>query len=194
MLDGVRIVEIEGLGPTPFAGMLLADLGAEVVVIHRKNKTSFSNKKSLLDRGKRSIELDLKDPEDLETAKKIINRSDVLIEGFRPGVMEKLGLGPDALMSEHPKLVYGRMTGWGQDGPKSKEAGHDLNYIGLSGALWYASHPDTPPFPPPALVGDVGGGALYLVIGVLTALLNIHQSGKGSVIDAAIVDGSAHMS
>ena len=192
MLDGVRIVEIEGLGPTPFAGMLLADLGAEVIVIHRKNKTSFS-KKNLLDRGKRSIELDLKDPEDLETAKKIINRSDALIEGFRPGVMEKLGLGPDALMSEHPKLVYGRMTGWGQDGPKSKEAGHDLNYIGLSGALWYASHPDTPPFPPPALVGDVGGGALYLVIGVLTALLNIHQSGKGSVIDAAIVDGSAHM-
>lgn len=192
MLDGVRIVEIEGLGPTPFAGMLLADLGAEVIVIHRKNKTSFS-KKNLLDRGKRSIELDLKDPEDLQTAKKIINRSDALIEGFRPGVMEKLGLGPDALMSEHPKLVYGRMTGWGQDGPKSKEAGHDLNYIGLSGALWYASHPDTPPFPPPTLVGDVGGGALYLVIGVLTALLNIHQSGKGSVIDAAIVDGSAHM-
>ena len=193
MLDEIRIVEMEGLGPTPFAGMLFADLGADVTVIHRKDKSTLSNTKNILDRGKRSIELDLKNPDDLETAKKIIFRSHALIEGFRPGVMEKLGLGPNDLMGEHPSLVYGRMTGWGQDGPKSKQAGHDLNYIGLSGALWYASQPGTPPFTPPTLVGDVGGGALYLVIGVLTALLGSKKSNKGSVIDAAIVDGSAHM-
>ena len=192
MLRGIRIVEIEGLGPTPFAGMMFADLGAEVTVIHRKDKSIFSNSKNILDRGKRSIELDLKDPKDLEIAKKIIFRSDALIEGFRPGVMENFGLGPDDL-NENPLLVYGRMTGWGQKGPKSKQSGHDLNYIGLSGALWYASHPDTPPFTPPALVGDVGGGALYLVIGVLSAILNAKASGRGSVVDAAIVDGSAHM-
>ena len=153
MLKGIKIVEIEGLGPTPFAGMMFADLGADVTVIHRKNKSVFSNPKNILDRGKRSIELDLKNPEELEIAKKIICTSDVLIEGFRPGVMEKLGLGPNDL-TENPSLVYGRMTGWGQDGPKSKQSGHDLNYIGLSGALWYASHPDSPPFTPPALVGD----------------------------------------
>lgn len=192
MLKGIKIVEIEGLGPTPFAGMMFADLGADVTVIHRKNKSVFSNPKNILDRGKRSIELDLKNPEELEIAKKIICTSDVLIEGFRPGVMEKLGLGPNDL-NQNPSLVYGRMTGWGQDGPKSKQSGHDLNYIGLSGALWYASHPDSPPFTPPALVGDVGGGALYLVIGVLSALLNAKASGRGSVVDAAIVDGSAHM-
>ena len=192
MLKGIRIVEIEGLGPTPFAGMMFADLGAEVTVIHRKDKSMFSNPKNILDRGKRSIELDLKDPKDLEIAKKIIFRSDALIEGFRPGVMENFGLGPDDL-NENPLLVYGRMTGWGQKGPKSKQSGHDLNYIGLSGALWYSSHPDTPPFTPPALVGDVGGGALYLVIGVLSAILNAKASGRGSVVDAAIVDGSAHM-
>ena len=193
MLDGIRIIEIEGLGPTPFAGMMLSDLGADVIVIHRKNKTSFSNPKNLLDRGKRSIELDLKEPKDLELAKRIIYSSDALIEGFRPGVMENLGLGPDELMEEHPSLIYGRMTGWGQSGPRSKQAGHDLNYIGLSGALWYASHPETPPFTPPALVGDIGGGALYLVIGILSALLDSKESKKGTVIDAAIVDGSAHM-
>ena len=192
MLKGIRIVEIEGLGPTPFAGMMFADLGAEVTVIHRKDKSIFSNPKNILDRGKRSIELDLKDPKDLEIAKKIIFRSDALIEGFRPGVMENFGMGPDDL-NENPLLVYGRMTGWGQKGPKSKQSGHDLNYIGLSGALWYASHPDTPPFTPPALVGDVGGGSLYLVIGVLSAILNAKASGRGSVVDAAIVDGSAHM-
>ena len=135
MLKGIRIVEIEGLGPTPFAGMMFADLGAEVTVIHRKDKSIFSNSKNILDRGKRSIELDLKDPKDLEVAKKIIFRSDALIEGFRPGVMENFGLGPDDL-NENPLLVYGRMTGWGQKGPKSKQSGHDLNYIGLSGALW----------------------------------------------------------
>ena len=192
MLKGIRIVEIEGLGPTPFAGMMFSDLGAEVTVIHRKDKSIFTNPKNILDRGKRSIELDLKDPKDLEIAKKIIFRSDALIEGFRPGVMENFGMGPDDL-NENPLLVYGRMTGWGQKGPKSKQSGHDLNYIGLSGALWYSSHPDTPPFTPPALVGDVGGGALYLVIGVLSAILNAKASGRGSVVDAAIVDGSAHM-
>tara|TARA_Y100001968_G_C19369213_1_gene724186 strand:+ start:343 stop:1425 length:1083 start_codon:yes stop_codon:yes gene_type:complete len=192
MLNGIRIIEIEGLGPTPFAGMLFSDLGAEVTVIHRKDKSDFSNHKNILDRGKRSIELNLKDPDDLVVAKKLIIRSDAVIEGFRPGVMEKLGLGPNEF-SENPSLVFGRMTGWGQDGPKSKQAGHDLNYIGLSGALWFASHPNTPPFTPPALVGDVGGGALYLVIGVLSAMLNAKESGKGSIVDAAIVDGSAHM-
>ena len=193
MLNDIKIVEIEGLGPSQFAGMLFADLGAEVTVIHRKGKSSFSNPNNLLDRGKRSIELDLKDPVDLEIAIKIINGSHALIEGFRPGVMEKLGLGPSVLMEDNSPLVYGRMTGWGQDGPKSKQAGHDLNYIGLSGALWYASPTNQPPFTPPALVGDVGGGALYLVIGILTALIEAKKSGKGTIVDAAIVDGSAHM-
>jgi alpha-methylacyl-CoA racemase len=194
MLSGIRIVEIEGLGPGPFASMHLADLGADVIVIHRKNQTTgVTGDQSLLDRGKRSIALDLKDPSDINIALDIIRSADALIEGFRPGVMERLGLGPTACHECNPRLVYGRMTGWGQSGPRALQAGHDLNYIATSGALWYASLPDQPPVTPPTLVGDIGGGANYLVIGILAGILNARATGKGTVVDAAIVDGSAHM-
>ncbi|MCL6282800.1 CoA transferase [Ruegeria sp. 2012CJ41-6] len=195
MLDGIRIVEFEGLGPAPFAAMTLADLGADVIVIHRKGGPPNPGQpdRSLLDRGKRSIELDLKDPDDRETALRIVAGSDALIEGFRQGVMEKLGLGPEACHARKPSLVYGRMTGWGQDGPLASVAGHDLNYIGLSGALWYGSAPEEAPLTPATLVGDIGGGAMYLVAGLLAGLLKARVSGSGTVVDAAIYDGSAHM-
>jgi crotonobetainyl-CoA:carnitine CoA-transferase CaiB-like acyl-CoA transferase len=174
--------------------MTLADLGADVIVIHRKGKAGqVTAEASLLDRGKRSIALDLKDPDDIATAKALIARADGLIEGFRPGVMERLGLGPEACHAENPALVYGRMTGWGQDGPRAHTAGHDLNYIATSGALHYASDPGTPPITPATLVGDIGGGALYLVVGMLSGILNARATGQGTVVDAAIVDGSAHM-
>jgi len=194
MLSGLRVIEIEGLGPAPFAAMMLAELGAEVIVIHRPGKGSFvAGDRNLLDRGKRSITLDLKDAGDMDVARALIARSDALIEGFRPGVMERLGLGPEEMQRANPKLVYGRMTGWGQDGPRAQTAGHDLNYIATSGALWYAGAPGTPPQTPATMVGDVGGGALYLVAGVLAGLLRAARSGRGTVVDAAIVDGSAHM-
>ncbi len=194
MLHGIRVIEIEGLGPGPFAGMMLADLGAEVIVVHRPvaaNPTAEGA--TLLDRGKKSITLDLKAPEDLEVARALISTADAMIEGFRPGVMERLGLGPEVFAEKNPRLVYGRMTGWGQTGPRATTAGHDLNYIGTSGALWYASAPGDAPVTPPTLLGDVGGGALYLVAGLLAGLLNAARTGKGTVVDAAIVDGSAHM-
>lgn len=194
MLKGIRIIEFEGLGPGPFAGMMLADLGAEVIVIHRPGGGGPANgKASLLDRGKKSIVLDLKDRDDLNVAKALISTADALIEGFRPGVMERLGLGPEEFGGANPRLIYGRMTGWGQEGPRAHTAGHDLNYIATSGALWYASDPDAPPLTPPTLVGDIGGGALYLVAGLLAGLLNAARTGRGTVVDAAIVDGSAHM-
>ncbi len=195
MLNGIRIIEIEGLGPGPFAAMLLADLGADVITIHRKGApvTPGMPERSLLDRGKRSIALDLKDPHDLSVAQRLITTADALIEGFRPGVMEKLGLGPEPCHRLNPKLVFGRMTGWGQQSPLSGTAGHDLNYIALSGALWYASNPDTPPLTPATLVGDIGGGAMYLVTGILAGILNARTTGQGTVVDAAIYDGSAHM-
>lgn len=194
MLQGIRIVEVEGLGPGPFAGMMLADMGAEVIVIHRPASTNPTGSgASLLDRGKRSITLDLKDPDDLATAKALITTADALIEGFRPGVMERLGLGPETFAESNPKLVYGRMTGWGQTGPRAMTAGHDLNYIATSGALWYAGAPGDAPITPATLVGDVGGGALYLVAGLLAGIINAGRTGMGTVVDAAIVDGSAHM-
>ena len=195
MLDGIRIVEVEGLGPGPFAGMMLADLGADVIVVHRKSGGANPAKgaENLLDRGKRSIALDLKDAADAQLFKRIVATADGLIEGFRPGVMERLGLGPEDLKAVAPSLVYGRMTGWGQDGPRAEQAGHDLNYLGLSGALWYASPPGQPPQTPPTLVGDIGGGAMYLVAGVLAGLLRAKTTGQGCVVDASIVDGSAHM-
>ena len=189
MLSGIRVVEFEGLGPAPFAGMLLADLGAEVIVVHRPKEAAAS----VLDRGKRSIVLDLKDAADLATARALVRTADGLIEGLRPGVMERLGLGPEICCADNPKLVYGRMTGWGQDGPRATTAGHDLAYIGLSGALWYAGLPETPPVTPATLVGDIGGGAMYLVAGMLAGVLQAARSGHGTVVDAAIVDGSAHM-
>ena len=195
MLSGVRIVEVEGLGPGPFAAMTLADLGADVIVVHRKggNPTPGVPERSVLDRGKRSIELDLKDAGDLEVFRKLVKSADGLIEGFRPGVMEKLGIGPEVCHGINPKLVFGRMTGWGQDGPLSHAAGHDLNYISMSGALWYAGAPGDAPVTPPTLVGDIGGGALYLVVGMLAGIMQARAGGEGTVVDAAIYDGSAHM-
>ena len=195
MLNGLRIIEFEGLGPAPFASMLLADLGAEVIAIHRPTPadTPGNTHNSPLDRGKRSIVLDLKSDSDLKIVKALLKTADGLIEGLRPGVMERLGLGPQEVLNMNPKLIYGRMTGWGQDGPLAKYAGHDLNYIGRSGALWYGSNPGEIPFTPPTLVGDIGGGAMYLVVGMLSGFLSVRNGADGSVVDAAIVDGTAHM-
>ncbi|WP_371228280.1 CaiB/BaiF CoA transferase family protein [Roseovarius sp. 2305UL8-3] len=194
MLNEFRIIEFEGIGPGPFAAMMLADLGAEVIVIQRPQSANPTvGNHNLLDRGKRAIILDLKDSADLSVAMALIKSSDALIEGNRPGVMERLGLGPRPCLKANPKLVYGRMTGWGQDGPRAAQAGHDYNYIATSGALWYGSQPGQPPQTPATLVGDIGGGALYLVAGILAGLLNAQKTGEGTVVDAAIVDGSAHM-
>jgi len=195
VLEGIRIVEVEGLGAAPFAGMLLADLGADVVVVHRPESRAsnlFSNP-SLIDRGKRSIELDLKQSTDSEVFKQLIATADGLIEGFRPGVMERLGMGPDDCFNINARLIYGRLTGWGQRGGNAQLAGHDLNFAAMSGAAWYASNAGEPPFPPPTLIGDAGGGALYLVVGMLSAMLKARETGCGCVVDAAIVDGSAHL-
>ncbi|MCC5969639.1 MAG: CoA transferase [Pararhodobacter sp.] len=195
MLEGLRIIEIEGIGPGPFAAMWLADMGADVICIQRPEGPSLPGMSgpNLMDRGKRTIALDLKSGDDLATVKALIATADGLIEGMRPGVMERLGLGPDVCHAIRPQLVYGRMTGWGQSGPRAQEAGHDLNYIALSGALWYASPPGQPPQTPPTLVGDIGGGAMYLLAGMLAGLLRAGRTGQGTVVDAAIVDGSAHM-
>jgi len=195
MLEGIRIIEVEGLGPGPFAAMTLADMGADVICVHRKGGgvTPGMPERSLLDRGKRSITLDLKDPADINIFLALVATADGLIEGFRPGVMERLGIGPEACMAVNPALVFGRMTGWGQESALSQTAGHDLNYISLSGALWYASTPGDAPLTPATLVGDIGGGAMYLVAGMLAGLLKAKTTGAGTVVDAAIYDGSAHM-
>jgi crotonobetainyl-CoA:carnitine CoA-transferase CaiB-like acyl-CoA transferase len=195
ILTGVTVLELAGLGPVPFCGTLLADLGAEVIVIDRvdaaKRKPDPSAR--LMNRGKRSVTLDLKSAEGVELALKIGARCDALIEGMRPGVAERLGLGPQAFKKLNPKLVYGRMTGWGQCGPLASAPGHDINYISLSGAAWFGGTAGLPPVPSPTLPGDLGGGAMYLVVGLLAGLLNARSSGTGQVVDAAIVDGSAHL-
>ena len=195
MLEGIRIIEFEGLGPGPFAAMLLADLGAEVITIHRAvpADTPGRSEQNSLDRGKRSIVLDLKSELDLKIVKALLKTADGLIEGMRPGVMERLGLGPDAVFHINSDIIYGRMTGWGQEGPLATSAGHDLNYIGRAGALWYASNPSEAPFTPPTLLGDIGGGAMYLAVGMLSGFLSVTKGAKGCVVDAAIVDGAAHM-
>ena len=193
MLSGTKIIEFEGLGPAPFAGRFLAELGADVLVVKNFHQQEKSLKNSLLNAGKKSVFLDLKNPRDHSIALELIRNSDALVEGFRPGVMERLKLGPTDLKQENKKLIYGRMTGWGQTGPRSKQAGHDLNYIGLSGALHYASQAGDIPQTIPTMVGDIGGGALYLVIGILSGLYKAQKTGEGTVVDAAIVDGSAHM-
>lgn len=194
MLSGLKIVEFEGLGPAPFAAMMLADLGATVTVIQRPgpaNPTMGAH--NMLDRGKRAITLDLKTPTDRDVARALVNDADALIEGLRPGVMERLGLGPETFAKTNPKLVYGRMTGWGQTGPRAHLAGHDYNYIATAGALYYASTPGDAPLTPPTIVGDIGGGALYLVAGILSGIINAKSTGKGAIVDAAITDGAAHM-
>ncbi|MCK8464013.1 CoA transferase [Aliiroseovarius sp. S1339] len=191
-LHGLKVVEVQGLGPTPFAAMWLADMGADVVRIQRPNlKPLIPQKMDVLNRGRGFVELDLKDKTDRDTAGDLINHADMLIEGMRPGVMERLGLGPEAFTQTNPKLIYGRMTGWGQSGPLAQAAGHDINYISITGAL-HAIGGDAP-VPPLNLLGDFGGGGMYLVAGMLAALHAAREAGQGSVVDAAITDGTAHL-
>jgi alpha-methylacyl-CoA racemase len=189
-LAGFRIVEFAGIGPGPFACMMLADMGADVVTLDRIGARK--NLKSVAGRGRKVIELDLKDTAAIAKALDLLGHADALIEGFRPGVMERLGLGPELVLARNPRLVYGRMTGWGQEGPLAQAAGHDINYISVTGALAAIGGKDKP-VPPLNLVGDFGGGALYLVVGVLAALLEAKQSGKGQVVDAAMCDGAASL-
>src|SRR5258708_2614512 len=189
-LTGTRIVEFAGIGPGPFACMMLADMGAEVVTLDRVGARK--NMKSVAGRGRKVVELDLKDKAAIAQVLDLLSNADALIEGFRPGVMERLGLGPDVVQARNPRLVYGRMTGWGQEGPLAQAAGHDINYISVTGAL-AAIGPKERPVPPLNLVGDFGGGALYLVVGVLAALLEAKKSGKGQVVDAAMCDGAASL-
>lgn len=191
-LKGVRIVEFAGIGPGPFAAMLLSDMGADVVRIDRKGARGGS-KFDITSRGRRSVALDLKKPEGVEAALRLIAKADGLIEGFRPGVMERLGLGPDVALKRNPKLVYGRMTGWGQTGPLASAAGHDINYIALIGALHAIGRKGAKPVPPLNLVGDFGGGALYLAFGMACGLFEARGSGKGQVVDAAMTDGAASL-
>ena len=195
VLSGLRVVEIAGIGPAPFCGMLLADMGADVVLVERAGGADALalGANAIVHRGKRSLALDLKNPAAVDAVLRLVDGADALIEGMRPGVMERLGLGPDTCAARNPRLVYGRMTGWGQHGPLAQAAGHDINYIALSGALWFSGAPGSPPMAPPTLAGDLGGGALYLAMGVLAALLAARQSGRGQVVDAAIVDGSANL-
>ncbi len=193
-LEGIRIVEIAGLGPAPFCGMLLADMGAEVIRVDRvgavragKNDASAD----VLGRGKQSIAVDLKDPDGVAAVLTLAKAADVFIEGFRPGVAERLGIGPDDCHVLNPRLVYGRMTGWGQTGPLAHAAGHDLNYVALSGMLHAIGRADQPPVPPLNLVGDYGGGGMLLALGITSALLEVHRTGKGMVLDAAMTEGSS---
>ncbi len=188
-LTGTRVVEFAGLGPAPFAGMLLADMGAEVIVIERPD--NLSRERADEHRGKRSVALDLKHERGREAAWALIERADALIEGFRPGVLERLGFSPDAVAARCPKLVYGRVTGWGQHGPLAQAAGHDINYVSLTGAMSFAGRPAEAPMVPATLVGDMGGGAMFLAFGIVCALLEAQRSGCGQVIDAAMVDGVA---
>ncbi len=191
-LSGLKIIEMAGIGPAPFACMLLADLGAEVIRVDRPGGGVMSATDSpadVLQRGRRSIAVDLTNAEGVEVVLKLIAGADVVVEGFRPGVMEKLGLGPDVCLARNARLVYARMTGWGQDGPLSHAAGHDINYIAITGALASIGRADSGPVPPLNLVGDFGGGSMYLVMGILSALLECNRSGQGQVVDVAITDG-----
>ncbi len=193
-LRGVRVVELAGIGPGPHAAMILADLGADVIRIDRPGGQALTGGPSdLLNRGRPSVALDLKRPDGVATVLDLVESSDVLLEGLRPGTTERLGLGPDACLARNPRLVYGRMTGWGQDGPLAQTAGHDLGYIAITGALFAMGQDRDRPHFPSNLVGDFGGGSTYLVIGVLAALLESRLSGEGQVVDAAIVDGTAHL-
>ena len=194
-LSGKRIIEIAGIGPGPFCAMLLSDLGAEVIRVDRASTVADElpdlPSLDLLNRGRRSIGIDLKDPNGVELVLKLIESSDALIEGFRPGVAERLGIGPEDCLTRNPKLIYGRMTGWGQYGSYSSMAGHDINYIALSGVLGMIGRKDEKPVPPVNLIGDFGGGGMILALGVCAALVEVASSGKGQVIDAAMTDGSA---
>jgi alpha-methylacyl-CoA racemase len=195
-LHGLKVVELAGIGPGPFAAMLLADLGADVVRVDRAGPGSpltVDPRFDLLNRGKRSIAADLKQDRGRELVLALAERADALIEGYRPGVAERLGIGPAAALARNPKLVYGRMTGWGQDGPLAGSAGHDITYLAVSGALHPIGRAGGPPQVPANLLGDFGGGALYLVVGLLAALREAARTGRGQVVDAAITDGAAHL-
>jgi alpha-methylacyl-CoA racemase len=194
-LEGVKIVEMAGLGPTPFAGMMLSDAGADIVRIDRPERASYPPNTAahvdLMNRGRRSVAVDLKHPEGVELVLQLIESADGLMEGYRPGVAERLGLGPDVCLSRNPKLVYGRMTGWGQQGPLASMAGHDIDYIGVAGALEPMGRAGERPFPPLNLIGDFGGGGMMLAFGMCAGIISARQTGAGQVIDAAMVDGAA---
>ncbi|HZT68047.1 MAG TPA: CaiB/BaiF CoA-transferase family protein [Acidimicrobiales bacterium] len=194
-LSGVRVIEIAGIGPGPFAAMMLSDMGAEVIRVDRAQSVRGGDPDrppmDVLNRGRRSIGVDLKHPDGVQTVLRLVERADALIEGFRPGVAERLGIGPEDCMARNPALVYGRMTGWGQDGPYAPTAGHDINYIALAGALDPIGRAGAAPVPPLNLVGDFGGGGMLLAFGVVCALLSARSSGEGQVVDAAMVDGAA---
>ncbi|GAA2348608.1 CaiB/BaiF CoA-transferase family protein [Saccharopolyspora halophila] len=189
-LAGLKVVELAGLGPAPFCAMLLADLGADVVRVDRPNAPAGQD---LLNRGKRSVQVDLKHEQGAGAVLALVEQADVLLEGLRPGVTEKLGVGPEDCWKVNPALVYGRMTGWGQDGPLSSASGHDIGYISLTGMLHAIGRQGGPPQVPANLLGDFGGGAMYLAVGVLAAMLEARTSGRGQVVDAAIVDGTTHL-
>ena len=189
-LKGIKILEFSGIGPGPYCGMLLADIGADVIRVGRKGSEGLENKFDIHNRSKRSITADLKDKDTINEILKLIDQVDVVFEGYRPGVMEKLGLGPDVCIERNPKLVYGRMTGWGQEGPMSNLAGHDINYISLSGALNSIGRKDSNPIPPLNLIGDYGGGGMHLAFGIVSGLIHALKTGEGQVVDSAMVDGS----
>lgn len=196
-LAGIKVVEIAGIGPGPFCSMLLSDMGADVLRVDRTAPSGLGiasePKYDVLTRGRRSISIDLKQPEGVETVLRLADKADALIEGFRPGVAERLGIGPEVCHKRNPKLVYGRMTGWGQDGPIAHSAGHDINYIALAGALAAIGRPGGPPSPPLNLVGDFGGGAMFLAFGVLAGIIEAQKSGQGQVVDVSMVEGAAYL-
>ena len=195
-LQGVKVIELAGIGPGPFAGTLLSDMGADVVRVERADwvdKMQGPYGFWVDGRGRRSVGVDLKHPDGVETVLRLVEQADALIEGYRPGVTERLGLGPDDCLGRNPRLVYGRMTGWGQDGPLAQAAGHDINYISVAGALAHFGRAGQPPTPPLNMVGDYGGGAMFLAFGIVCALFEAKSSGQGQVIDAAMVDGAAYL-
>ena len=196
-LDGVRVIELAGIGPGPFCGMMLADMGADVIRVDRSVAVTGGDPeqppRDILARGRRSIGVDLKHPEGRETVLRLVEGADLCFEGFRPGVAERLGVGPEDCLARNPALVYGRMTGWGQDGPYASAAGHDINYIALAGVLAHLGRVDSGPVPPLNLVGDFGGGGMYLAFGMVCALVEVRGSGRGQVVDAAMVDGAASL-
>ncbi len=197
-LAGIKVIEMAGIGPVPLCGMMMADMGAEVYLIERKTGASSEStlhvsKRDMMKRGKTSIALDLKSPAAIELLLEMMTKVDVLIEGFRPGVMERLGLGPDICLERNPALVYGRLTGWGQEGPLSQVAGHDPNYISLTGVLYHSGDADSSPQAPPTLLGDCAGGAAMMAWGISSALIPAMREGKGQVVDAAIIDGIAYL-
>src|SRR5271165_4943602 len=197
VLSGYRVIELAGIGPGPMCAMLLSDMGADVLRIDRAADAglgiAMQTKYSLLNRGRRSVAFDLKKPEAIEAVLRLVEKADALIEGFRPGVTERLGLGPDDCLARNPRLIYGRMTGWGQEGPLAHASGHDINYIALVGVLHSIGRKGEAPVPPLNLVGDFGGGALYLALGVVAGLLETQKSGQGQVIDTAMIDGAASL-